>query len=350
MNNFFTISMLALLSFGTVTTGMAQCTPLNNAIVGITMDASNGGTNNRSGLVYNPNKDLYYSVNAGSSDYPIDVYNSSGSIVDSVTAGFDYRGAWWNPAASQFEGNAFSGGGIIFQTLDAATGIPLGSGGVLFPADQPDDQSVGDLDYDANEIIYYSDGFVHRYSRVDNSFLGQYLITNLPVGKDSINTNSIVYTGCETREIGVYDFVNKRLLFVNKATGEYNGFCQLPPAATDRSSFGMSYANDLFWLFDGGTWNSYQVVSIWATDIDEELDASISLFPNPAKDVLTISFESDPQAGVVDIFSIQGQLIHSQSFHRGEAAVIELAGMASGTYFARIQTGEAVITRKFLKE
>jgi hypothetical protein len=44
----------------------AQCATLDNAVQGLSLAAS-GGTNNRSGLVYNPLVKLYYSVNAGSS-------------------------------------------------------------------------------------------------------------------------------------------------------------------------------------------------------------------------------------------------------------------------------------------
>lgn len=350
MKRLLTLTFVAFLLTVSTPELHAQCSPLANAIVRDTLISSVGGTNNRSGMVYNPNFNLYYSVNAGAAGYPIDVYNSAGTLIDSVTAGFDYRGAWWNPTANQFEGNTFNDNGVVFQTLETGTGIPLGSGGVLFAANQPDPQSLGDLDYDANEIIYYFDGFIHRYSRIDNSFLGQYLITSLPVAKADINSNSVVYTGCETREIGIYDHVNQRLLFINKATGKYNGFCQLPPSAPQRSSFGMSYANGLLWLFESGTWNSYQVVSIWATDIEEELQVSVSLFPNPASNRLTVSLDSNQGAVKVSLFTIQGQLVVSESFASGEEPVLDISGLATGTYFAKIQLGDAAITKKFMKE
>lgn len=233
---------------------------LTDAVQGLSLNASSAGTNNRSGLVFNPNANLYYSVNAGSASYPVDTYDETGTLVSSPAQGFDYRGAWWNPSADQFEGNGFGSEGLFVHTLNSGDAYPTGSGAIIFTANQPSSQSVGDLDYDANEIIYYSDGFIHRYSRADNGFLGNYQIIGLPVGTSDINSNSVVYTGETGAEIGVYDHVNQRLLLIDKSDGTYVGASQLPGSATQRTSFGMSYANDLLWLYDNGTWTSYQVV------------------------------------------------------------------------------------------
>lgn len=74
-----------------------ECLVLENAEVGISLISSDGGTANRSAVAFNPNAELYYSVNAGSTVYPIDTYSIIGTRVNARPQGFDYRGAWWNP-------------------------------------------------------------------------------------------------------------------------------------------------------------------------------------------------------------------------------------------------------------
>ncbi len=326
----------------------AQCSILPNAFEYISLRQSISGTNNRSGLAYNPAKQYYYSVNAGSSGYPIDTYNASGVLLDSTASGFDYRGAWWNPSINVLEGNGFSTGGIFIQTLAAGTAFPTGTGTTTFTANQPDAQSVGDLDYNSNEIIYYNDGFIYRYSRVDNGLLGSFLILNLPVAKSALNSNSVVYTGCPQHEIGVYDYGNQRLLFIDKANGQYNGFCQLPATAPQRSSFGMSYANNLLWLFDNNLWTGYQVANL-NTAIDPTLADQLRVSPNPVRDILHISADAALLPGSVTLMNLQGQELISQSFNQVNSLDIDVATLPAGAYLVRVVSGESIAMKKVLK-
>lgn len=326
----------------------SQCATLDNAVQGLSLTAS-GGTNNRSGLVYNPLAKLYYSVNAGSSSYPVDTYNESGSLLNSVTQGFDYRGAWWNPALNLFEGNGFNSIGIFVHTLEAGTAYPTGTGVVVFTGAQPNAQSIGALDYDSNEIIYFDQGYIHRYNRNTNQFLGQYLIGNLPVELTDINNNSVVYTGCAGFEIGLYDYVNRRVLFVNKTTGKYSGASQLPGSAPQRSSFGVSYANDLFWLFDAGNWYSYQVVDLHAGVSALPLPYDISLSPNPVSENLRIRVDSPREAIQAGLMNLQGQLIHSTQIGASGETDIDMSGLPAGIYLVSLMSDEGITTRKIVK-
>ncbi|HRD54644.1 MAG TPA: hypothetical protein PKY96_18550, partial [Flavobacteriales bacterium] len=145
----------------------------------LTLTGTVGGTENRSALAYNPLLGLYYSVNAGNADYPLDTYAEDGSLAGTVPSGFDYRGAWWDPGGARLLGNGFASLGIFEQDLQAGTGLPLGTGTVVLSGNQPDVQSIGDLDTDANEIIYYYLGSIHRYSAPTNELLGSYAVTGL---------------------------------------------------------------------------------------------------------------------------------------------------------------------------
>lgn len=265
------VSVLALFS---ARAHAQQGMPLAAAEEGPTLAATAGANDNRSAVVFNPDAGLYYSVDAGCRRYPVDTYSESGAFLGTTEQGFDYRGAWWNPATHQLEGNGYLDAGLFAQTLSPASQLPTGTGTVLLKAAQPDAHSVGAFDPEAKEIIYYHDGSVSRYSRSNNSRRAVRHIKELPTGLGDLNANSIVYTGFAGHEWGVYDHAHRRLLFINKRTGTYSGFCQLPPSAPARTLFGMSYANGYFWLFDApdnpGMWRSYRV---FPPAIDPEIPA-----------------------------------------------------------------------------
>jgi len=244
---------------------IAQCTILANATTDITL-ACVGSTANRSGVAYNPQFGIYYSCNAGNGSYPFESFDATGTPVANVTSGFDYRGLWWNPnvGTGRIEGNGFSTNGLHAQNFSGVNGYGQANGTVFLTAGQPNSQSCGDYDFDADEVIYYDGGSIYRYSHTTAALLGSYAITGLPVATGSINSYGVIYVGCSGQEIGVYDYVNRRLYFINKTTGAYSGtFSQLPLTAPNPGTFRMSYANNRFFVFDGTTkiWHSYVVIT-----------------------------------------------------------------------------------------
>lgn len=247
--------LLTDLSFG-------QCSFLPNALVGPTLQCV-GGTTFRSGVAYNPNFDLLYSVNSGSSSYNIETFDPQGNPLNSTAQGFDFRGLWWNPTLNSLEGNGYNTNGIFVEDLGGATGYPLGTGTVVFPGmNQPFAHSCGQFDPVNNQILYYYNGAIHRYSRSTGGLLGTTPISGLPVATSNLNTTSIAYTGCPGQEVGVYDYVNRRVYLISLATGAYVATSQLPADAPTPTNQRMSYANDLFWIFNESTlvWHSYEII------------------------------------------------------------------------------------------
>ncbi len=243
--------------------GFSQCCPVPNAVAGLRLSYVQSGGTNASGVAYNPSQNLYYAVIAGNSGFPYETFDAAGIALFQTNAGFDFRGLWWNPNLNQVEGNGFSTFGLWTSNLDGS-GNALNTGTNIFTGqNQPDAQSCGDLNYDDNEIIYYFNGAIHRYRRSTNAFIGTLTLTGMPVPLSSINSTSVVYTGCAGHEFALQDHVNKRIYFFNKATGAFSGASQLPASAVTNSMFRFSYANDLVWLYDlaNRTWHSYRVLT-----------------------------------------------------------------------------------------
>lgn len=351
-----TYSFILFLLFSTAGLAAQDCTTLDLAFPDITMTASEGGTANRSGVAYHPAFRYYYSVNAGSSGYPIDAYDEQGTLLFSPIQGFDYRGLWFNPAAATIEGNGFDNLGILVHNLNVNTGEPLGSGASVLAANQPTTQSAGDLDTEDNEIVYFAADTIYRYDRPTNNLASKLKIENLPVAISSITPNVVVYVGCPTKEYGIYDKENRRLLFVNKATGEYNGFTQLPAAAPEPTLVNVSFARNRLWLFNRADlrWESYFVTDAATSNREaEQLEASFSFFPNPVQDVLQVSGSatiSEPLQ--IELISPLGQLLRKSSVFQNNTE-LNIRDLAKGTYFVRVvgtQSGKASLTRAITKQ
>jgi len=212
------------------------------------------------GVAYNPNRNLYYAVRAGNSSFELNTYDANGALLNTTPAGFDFRGLWWNPNTATLEGNGYNTNGYRVVDLDA-NGYALSTGTNLAGLFQPDAQSVGDYDFQANEVIFYDNGRIYRYARTTGAALGNYAITGLPVATGNLNSNTVGYTGIAGKEILVYDYVTKRVYFIDKATGAFVQQVQLPASAPGPSIYDLSYANAKAWISDCSQWISYDIIN-----------------------------------------------------------------------------------------
>lgn len=116
----------------------AQCNLLPNAIPGISLVHQNTNCFNNSGVAFNPNLNLYYAVRAGNSVFPLETWTAAGAPLFNTSAGFDWRGMWWNPTTNQLEGNGYNTSGIWRADLNGS-GYALNSGAnIFFGMNQPD--------------------------------------------------------------------------------------------------------------------------------------------------------------------------------------------------------------------
>ena len=87
-------------------------------------------------------------------------------------------------------------------------------------------------------------------------------------------------------------------------------------------------------------------------DPDAEAAGSLELFPNPAKDRLSIRpGVSMGQNGYVEIFTSAGvrvRTIRASEVVRGGVLQVNVAGLADGLYFVAVHAGENVIRSKFV--
>ena len=78
------------------------------------------------------------------------------------------------------------------------------------------------------------------------------------------------------------------------------------------------------------------------------LENSITLFPNPANDVVNVQC-SMFQVQSIEVIDVYGKVINTVNVVDNPAR-INVSGLANGMYFVRVTTDEGVATKTFIKK
>ncbi|NRB59651.1 MAG: VCBS repeat-containing protein [Winogradskyella sp.] len=81
--------------------------------------------------------------------------------------------------------------------------------------------------------------------------------------------------------------------------------------------------------------------------LEDQSLTDISIFPNPAKDILTISTVVDLNQRIATVFDVTGKKVLNQRLMTNQ---VDVSTLQNGVYFLRIENEGRSITRKFIKE
>jgi len=105
--------------------------------------------------------------------------------------------------------------------------------------------------------------------------------------------------------------------------------------------------------FDYGEVEDYtiNIVSQLPSLTHEQQQAiSVSLYPNPANDYVTLDVNNSSSSIIIGIFNVQGQLLQSASFKKDDMIKLNVATLVPGIYFIRILTADqGYVVKKFFK-
>ncbi len=76
----------------------------------------------------------------------------------------------------------------------------------------------------------------------------------------------------------------------------------------------------------------------------------ISLYPNPAKNTVTVKGLNKNITAVVKITDMQGREISSQNFTQSSSATLNIRALAQGTYFVQVAQQDKIVRLKLIKE
>lgn len=96
---------------------------------------------------------------------------------------------------------------------------------------------------------------------------------------------------------------------------------------------------------------SISIVVFACTGIDEASAGStgVSVYPNPSDGLLNLKFESLQNNTAIDLYDATGRLVLSHKA-TGQELQLDLSDYASGLYYIKVKSGQAVETLKVVKE
>ena len=96
-------------------------------------------------------------------------------------------------------------------------------------------------------------------------------------------------------------------------------------------------------------WSS-AVTGTTTVGIDSWLSNSVSLYPNPAKEVVNVQCTmNNVQIETVEVFDVYGKLLNTVIVTENPTR-INVSGLANGMYFVRVTTEQGVATKSFVKK
>jgi hypothetical protein len=118
----------------------------------------------------------------------------------------------------------------------------------------------------------------------------------------------------------------------------------------DANNFMMSSVNKMWndtGLIEEGDSAYYYFHTILGVEDIESQDESITVYPNPGSGKFAIS--SDTPVSSLEIYNMFGETIYTDySLNPQTSFTIDLSGQSKGVYFAKIQAGTKVISRKIM--
>jgi hypothetical protein len=79
------------------------------------------------------------------------------------------------------------------------------------------------------------------------------------------------------------------------------------------------------------------------------LSSNFSVFPNPAKNVINFSNDTNAVVSLVEMTDLNGRVIKSQKVNATEGQ-ISISDLATGMYMMKITTDQGVATKKIVKQ
>lgn len=222
--------------------------------ISYTFKASEG--TNAVAVAWNSDKQVYYTLIAGNSDYPLETFSSTGSFLYTQAASVDARGLWYNSTTKTLEGNGAGEKGYFSMSIGSNL-KPNAPEITIVGQNQPDFNSVGAFDVKKKKIYYYQDGTISIYSQKKGKLVSTINVQSIP-DIEAINYTSVIYTNRKGEELGLLDFESKKV-YLFDLKGNFKAIVSLPDNAVTHESFRFSFANSMIWLYDASsrTWKSY---------------------------------------------------------------------------------------------
>jgi uncharacterized repeat protein (TIGR01451 family) len=84
-------------------------------------------------------------------------------------------------------------------------------------------------------------------------------------------------------------------------------------------------------------------------NLSEQNDFETNLFPNPANDVLTVTWNTESKVERIEIFDISGRLLHKSTVNTSSQSTVDISNLANGIYLLKATSNELNSSTIFIK-
>lgn len=82
----------------------------------------------------------------------------------------------------------------------------------------------------------------------------------------------------------------------------------------------------------------FQQENVTITSLDEsEMLASISIFPNPAVNIINVQFAKAEEKCTIELYSVEGKLVYTRSLFSETLSTIDMTDYSTGSYILKIK-------------
>ena len=100
---------------------------------------------------------------------------------------------------------------------------------------------------------------------------------------------------------------------------------------------------------DGNLSDWSPAINVTTTGIENWLENSVTLYPNPAKEYVDIRVDGDLNVSMMEVYDVYGKLINAMNVIENPTR-INVSGLANGMYFVRVTTEAGMVTKTFVKK
>ena len=100
---------------------------------------------------------------------------------------------------------------------------------------------------------------------------------------------------------------------------------------------------------DGNLSDWSSAITVTTTGIENWLENSVNLYPNPAKEYVDIRIDGDLNVTTMEVYDVYGKLVNTVNVIENPTR-INVSNLANGMYFVRVTTEAGVVTKSFLKK
>jgi hypothetical protein len=91
------------------------------------------------------------------------------------------------------------------------------------------------------------------------------------------------------------------------------------------------------------------LTTLLATNSVTRADTKLTLYPNPATDILNIAFGTPVARATVDVTDMTGRIVLKKASISGLTTTIDVASLSNGNYLIKVENEGKIVTSKFIK-